>query len=488
MRNPKEVKSLLSNMEDAMLKEVDIHKEIIEKVHDDQKIAANNLIHYLTLRSVDIRKLQDDLHMMGLSSLASSESHIRSQLQAIHKILGKKYLSEQKEICDYEWSIQNRGLKSAQLFGEKDSSALPSLMITFDGSFADDYTLIKKLLINGMTIARINCAHDNEEVWGKMIKKLKKACHKTGKSCKIYMDLAGPKFRTQLLCQGHHKGKAVVKEGQIIYLANQIGKFTKEDVVIHPGENKVIDYLKVGHRIYIDDGMIRGVVIKVKNDIAEVKIVRISSLKKVIKNEKGINFPDSEIDIASLTEYDIACLPFVCNYADIVGYSFVRHASDVKNLQTFLHQVSETPPHMVIKVETAQAVKYLPEIIFEGMKQNVFGIMIARGDLAVEIGFERLSEIQEEILWICDAAHVPVIWATQVLESLNKSGLATRSELTDAVLAAQAECVMLNKGSHTLEAMETLKDILKRQSFHRSKKRFVFRPLNIAKEFVSGQY
>ena len=76
--------------------------------------------------------------------------------------------------------------------------------------------------------------------------------------------------------------------------------------------------------------------------------------------------------------------------------------------------------------------------------------MIARGDLAVEIGFERMSEVQEEILWISEAAHAPVIWATQVLETLNKSGIATRSEITDAAHAAMAECVMLNKGSHII--------------------------------------
>ena len=80
------------------------------------------------------------------------------------------------------------------------------------------------------------------------------------------------------------------------------------------------------------------------------------------------------------------------------------------------------------------------------MKQEAFGVMIARGDLAVEIGFERMGEVQEEILWICEAAHIPVIWATQVLESLNKSGVAARSEITDAAHAAIAECVMVNKG------------------------------------------
>jgi pyruvate kinase len=167
-----------------------------------------------------------------------------------------------------------------------------------------------------------------------------------------------------------------------------------------------------------------------------------------------------------------------------VGYSFVRNAADISNLQTELKAISETPPLMIVKIETPEAVSNLPSLLMEGMKKKAFGVMIARGDLAVEIGFERMGEIQEEILWICEAAHVPVVWATQVLESLNKSGMATRSEITDAGQSANAECVMINKGDHTIEVMETLKDILQRSAEHRVKKRFRFRQLKIAERFL----
>ena len=120
------------------------------------------------------------------------------------------------------------------------------------------------------------------------------------------------------------------------------------------------------------------------------------------------------------------------------------------------------------------------------MKDQFFGVMIARGDLAVEIGIERLSEIQDEILWICEAAQAPAIWATQVLESLNKSGFATRSEGTDAARSVMAECVMINKGTHLIEVIESLRDILERSGGHRIKKRYLFRPLHIAQNFVNG--
>jgi len=107
-------------------------------------------------------------------------------------------------------------------------------------------------------------------------------------------------------------------------------------------------------------------------------------------------------------------------------------------------------------------------------------VMIARGDLGVELGFERMAEVQEEILWICEATHVPVIWATQVLESLAKKGLATRAEVTDAAMGCRAECVMLNKGSHIIQAVKTLSDILVRMQDHQAKKSSQMRPLRIA--------
>lgn len=483
----KRIKKSLRDIESSMVNEVEKRSSFLSEIHTSQLMAAKNMLHYLTLRKEDIRALQNDLHSMGLSSLASAESHIRSQLQAINQRLGKRYKVEDEEICSFEWCQANIVHKSKKLFGERDNDFVPSLMVTFDTSFATNYALIKSLLLNGMNVARINCAHDDEAVWSGMISKLKKACFQTGKACKIYMDLAGPKIRTNIILKGKDKGRVKVKEGQLIWLSYDTDGFDKKEVVISPTEPDIIACIKKGDRVYIDDGMIRGVTEKVKKDKVAVRITRISSEKKVIKNEKGINFPDSELNVSPLTSYDISCLPFICENADLVGYSFVRLPSDLTLLRNLMTETSERQPNIVIKIETPEAVKHLPSILLEGMKQDIFGIMIARGDLAVEIGFERMGEIQEEILWICEAAHVPVIWATQVLENLNKSGLATRSEITDAVNAAQAECIMINKGSHTIEVMETLRDILQRASEHRNKKRFTFRSLNIAKNFLGSE-
>lgn len=481
------IEQQLTELETKMQQEEAKRNSVFETIHSKQIDAARNLIHYLTLRNEDIRDLQDRLHISGLSSLASAESHIHRQVQAILERLGKKYDHEELDQCTYTFSHSQLAEKSKKLFGKKKDSLIPYIMVTFDSSFAENYSFIKTLLQNGMNVARINCAHDDEITWAKMIHHLKRAMHQTGMKCKIYMDLAGPKIRTKLINKGSKKGKAKLQEGEIFWLAYETDNFEEDDIVISPDEPGIITMLKKGERVYIDDGMIKGEIETINGVKATVRVQRISSTKHRIKNDKGINFPDSDIRIESMTEFDEACLPFICEHADLVGYSFIRYPSDISMLRKSLKKISTKTPKIILKIETPEAVKNLPGLLLQGMKEEVFGVMIARGDLAVEIGFERMGEIQEEILWICEAAHAPVVWATQVLESLNKTGMATRSEITDVAHAAMAECIMINKGDHTIKVIETLRNILQRIGGHHIKKRFLFRPLSIAKQYLESE-
>ena len=471
-----ELAAELGKIDDYMVRAESDFAHLIQKIHPSNRLNALNLLHYLALRSRDIRELQDTLHGAGLSSMASSESHIRGQLLAICQRLGTQK-EIPAEVFSYETGKQSLAKKSTSLFGKKDSEALPYIMVTFDTELADDYAKVKNLLQSGMNIARINCAHDDESTWFRMIQHVKRASRITGLDCKIYMDLAGPKIRT--LISG--KEKMEVKEGQIIYLADE-DNMEDDKLTVGCTIPGIAEQLNTGEIVLFDDGLIEARVEKNEHSRAKLQVLRISSKKPFIKNEKGINFPDSTLLMPALTDYDKKCLPFIIKNADIVGYSFVHNTKDLLQLQEELGKNKKIA--LVIKIETPQAVKNFADLLFVGLREERIGVMIARGDLAVEIGFERMSEIQEEILWICEAAHVPVIWATQVLENLNKSGIATRSEVTDAAHAAMADCVMINKGEHIIRTMETLRDILTRSGGHHVKKRFTFRPLNIASRFM----
>lgn len=196
-----------------------------------------------------------------------------------------------------------------------------------------------------------------------------------------------------------------------------------------------------------------------------------------LRAEKGINLPDTDIPVPAVTADDVAVLAEVLDWADIVELSFVRSPRDVALLFDALDARDADRTGVVVKLETTHGFRALPEILLELLRREKVGVMIARGDLAVESGFERLAEVQEEILWLCEAAQVPAIWATQVLDGMAESGIPTRAEVTDAAAGQRAECVMLNKGPHIVEAIRALDDILQRMEGHRDKKRPLLRRL-----------
>ncbi|MDQ3703520.1 MAG: pyruvate kinase [Chloroflexota bacterium] len=207
-----------------------------------------------------------------------------------------------------------------------------------------------------------------------------------------------------------------------------------------------------------------------------VEITRARPTGTRLRAEKGINLPDTDLPVGALTEKDLADLPFIAANADMVGLSFVRLPQTVHELQSQLQRLG-SKVGIVLKIETRRAFEQLPLLVLAAMRSPAAGVMIARGDLAIETGYERLAEVQEEILWLAEAAHLPVIWATQVLETLAKKGQPTRAEITDAAMAERAECVMLNKGPHIVEALQTLDDILQRMGEHQSKKVALLRQL-----------
>jgi len=155
----------------------------------------------------------------------------------------------------------------------------------------------------------------------------------------------------------------------------------------------------------------------------------------------------------------------------MVALSFVRKPEDVVQLQDRIAALGAENLGVVLKIENQAAFERLPDLLLAGLRSRPVGVMVARGDLAVEVGFERLAEVQEEILCLCEAAHTPVIWATQVLADMARTGMPSRAEVTDAAMSVRAECVMLNKGPHIVEAVAFLAQLLARMGDHQAKKK-----------------
>jgi pyruvate kinase len=610
-----EVASLCSDM-------LELESSLLRRplaLHEAHRRSARNLAHYLALRRHDVRKLQADLALLGLSSLGRTESHVFNAVQTVHRVLNvllgaDSFLPAPAEpAVEIGEGAQLLEANTDALLGPPPPGRKVRIMVTMDTQAATDYDLVRDLVRNGMDCMRINCAHDNPEAWLGMICNLQKAREETGRSCRILMDVAGPKLRTGPIEPGpevikcrprrdvygrvvvparlwltpenapepapgpataclplpagflkslragdklrlHDARKAqrtlrithvrnwscwaesrqtvyfvpgleltrltrsksgkfvaqkksptrlgklpplpqtlLLKEGDTLILtrSSEIGRpaiYDKGGQLIAPAQigvsiPQVLEHAKPGEPVWFDDGKI-GCIIRAVNDASvSVEITQARPEGEKLAAEKGINLPETRIDIPPLTADDFEALKFIVQHADLVGYSFVRTDSDVRQFLDHLTSLGGQHLGLILKIETRKAFDSLPKLILAAMRARSFGIMIARGDLAVECGYQRLAEVQEEILWFSEAAHVPVIWATQVLETLAKKGMPSRSEITDAAMGERAECVMLNKGPYAVATVRVLADILKRMQAHQEKKRSMMRQLRLASAF-----
>lgn len=602
-----ELTNLISQLdglyEDALALEKKF-KPIIKQLSPKFRKSAGNLLHYLALRRHDIRRLQENLSIQGLSSLGHAEGHVLVSLAAVRNQLchlAKYPPNTHKPAISFS---ENRTLLSRHtgaLLGRHPKHRTTRIMVTFSTDLATNYELVTRLLKAGMNCARINCAHDNPAVWQSMIRNIRKAEKETGFHCRIMIDLMGPKLRTGTLKEGpkvvaihpeinelgqiaapahvwlaaagepapettstalplpaawvaqlqegdkidfkdtrnrrrtlvvirkerngvvaHLLKTAYVASATVFTLESKTATSPKAEVgdlpasvvpillkkndilLIHrddnPGEParfdasghvlqhahisctlpKVFEQVKPGEPILFDDGAIEGVIREVNQDHFLVKITFAKDDGSKLRGDKGINLPESKLDLNELTKKDIADLEAMAVSVDIVNLSFANDVQIVQALHKQLDRLKASHLAVMLKIETKESFRNLPHLLLAVMDRYPAGIMIARGDLAVECGWQRLAEVQEEILWLCEAAHIPVVWATQVLETLAKKGRPSRAEITDAAMAQRADCVMLNKGPHIIEALEMLNDILCRMQEHQHKKTSMLRSLHVS--------
>jgi pyruvate kinase len=253
-----------------------------------------------------------------------------------------------------------------------------------------------------------------------------------------------------------------------------------EHVLAFP-EPPLLKQIRAGERVVLDDGKIVAVVETTDSDSLVCQVTQTLKSPMRLRSGRGITFPDSKLSLPELGPHDEVALEFALQHADGVGLSFVSTPRDVARIGKRLKAGGRPAFGMILKLETRGAIRNLAAILFEALQCEAVGLMIARGDLAVELSFEKLAEMQEEILWLGEACHLPVIWATQVLDSVAHTGLATRAEVTDAAMSVRAECVMLNKGPHIATAVRMLADIIRKMEAHQYKKRSLYRSLSVAR-------
>jgi len=256
---------------------------------------------------------------------------------------------------------------------------------------------------------------------------------------------------------------------------------------LHCPAADVLGCVRPGERVLLDDGRIAAIAESTSSGVLRCRVLQAAKTPARLRSGKGIAFPDSRVPSRALDAEDERVLEFALAHADGVEVSFVNTAADVSAVGERVSRHARPGFGMVLKLETREATRNLADILFEAMRYDPVGIMIARGDLAVELSFERLAEMQEELLWFGEACHLPVVWATQVLDSLAHSGVPTRAEITDAAMSMRAECVMLNRGPHIVAAVRMLADIIRKMEMHQYKKRSMYRPLGLALGTAGGK-
>lgn len=445
----------------------------------DDDAAVANLAHYLALRHRDIRPLQRRLMWRGLSSLGRLESRVLPALDATISALSARMGRQPPAPAPTEAAFfAGEGRLDAAtdaVFGPPSPRRRTRIMVTLDATAGDDPAVAARLVAMGMDLARINCAHDGPDAWRAMAANTRAAAAAAGRTVRVLMDIAGPKVRTLT---------ASAPPDLRLHVGDRF-RLTGDDAgaaatmptarLSHP---EILSRIAPGDRLGYDDGKIEGIVEAITDDGAVVRVTGTRAKGTRLKAEKGINLPDTDLGIAPLTAKDETDIAHAVDCADMLGYSFVSRPADLDLLEAVLARFGGRPGiGLVAKVERPDAVHNLPALIARATARRPFAVMIARGDLAAEIGFARVAEMQEEILWLCEAAAVPAIWATQVLEGLVEDGIASRGEMTDAAMGARAECVMLNKGSNVAAAVEVLDRLLCRMDDHVFKKTPMLRAL-----------
>lgn len=499
------IESNLDKGKELLEELVDLHDRIVEETNHDYELieakiqrkyfkkSAKNLISYLALRRRDIRDIQVKLSSWGLSSLGRLESRtlytLESVINRLAKIVDQETDINLPDLNDYNDGRERLTKNTEYFFGQPNDDRATAIMVTMPTEASEDKELLYDLMKAGMDVVRINCAHDNKDIWQKMIDNIHEVAEDLGQSVEIMMDIAGPKIRTEWVFTQHKKPQ--ISKGHKIRMTSNMAYLKDLDpsfqVTVGCSIPQIFKQLKEGDPVLLDDGSIEMIVEETGEDYAFLHVKNVKGNSVRVKAEKGLNFPQTEFQVDILDDADKEALQFAVDHADIIGCSFIRTAQDILDIQNTLETMTEKPLgeiKLMLKIETVQAINNLAEVLLASGAKNPTSVLIARGDLAVESGYVRLAEIQQEILWLCEASDTPVVWGTEVLATMLDQGIPTRAEVTDAGEGSRAECVMLNKGKHMAATVAMLDQILVKMQEHQFKKTPTLRKLNIANYYL----
>lgn len=321
------------------------------------------------------------------------------------------------------------------------------------GPASESPELLDQMIAAGMNVARLNFSHGNHEEHSERIANIRKAAKRAGTEIGILLDTKGPEIRTHDM----ENGAVELKEGSevIISMKEVLGTAEKMSVTYEG----LIEDVHVGSKILLDDGLIELEVTELKEDRQEIITKVINN--GILKNKKGVNVPGVSVNLPGITNKDAKDILFgIQQGVDFIAASFVRRASDVLEIRQLLEENGAPHMHIIPKIENQEGVDNINEIL-----EVSDGLMVARGDLGVEIPAEMVPLVQKELIKKCNEAGKPVITATQMLDSMQRNPRPTRAEASDVANAIfdGSDAVMLSgetaAGAYPVEAVRTMANI-----------------------------
>lgn len=319
------------------------------------------------------------------------------------------------------------------------------------GPASETVETLTKLIESGLNVARLNFSHGDFEEHGARIENIREAAQKTGKTVAILLDTKGPEIRTGTL----EKGEVELTAGQDLTVSMEEVMGNESVIsVTYPG---LVNDVHEGSKILLDDGLIELEVTKVENNQLQTRVLNSGTLK----NKKGVNVPNVSVNLPGITDKDARDIEFgIRQGVDFIAASFVRRASDVLEIREILERHNAEHINIIPKIENQEGVDNINEIL-----EVSDGLMVARGDLGVEIPAEEVPLVQKELIRKCNDKGKPVITATQMLDSMQRNPRPTRAEASDVANAIfdGTDAIMLSgetaAGLYPVEAVQTMHKI-----------------------------
>ncbi len=348
------------------------------------------------------------------------------------------------------------------------------------GPAVDDVSMLRKLILNGMNCARINFSHGTHEEQKIRMDKIKMLRKELGIPLPILLDTKGPEIRLR----DFENGSINVKEGDIFTFSSDYDLIGNDKVVglTYPDLAK---YVKPGDKILIDDGKVATEVTKIEGTNVTVKILNPGKLS----NHKSINIPNVIVDMNYLSDVDKSDIAFgITQDVDYIAASFVRRKQDVLDLRAFLHEHNADNIKIISKIENTEGIKNMQDII-----DASDGVMVARGDMGVEVPFKVLPSIQKDMISRCYRAGKQVVTATQMLDSMQQNPRPTRAEVSDVANAIydRTTAIMLSgesaAGLYPIESVSAMSEIaLSAEESIDYEKRYHENALDLGNDFLSA--